>query len=101
MFSIFGKNGYSLLDLGENSRFIVFNGDGKRDMIVVGARVSKYVLQGEFLFVARQPATPVVSKERGTELSLAGTCEYLKINTRLRTISSFDPRELKWSSCVY
>jgi hypothetical protein len=99
LFSFFGKNGYSLLDLGENSRFIVFNGDGMVDMIVIDARVNKHVLRGDYLFVARQPVVAIVSKERGTELKLTPTCEYLKINTKSRTVMPFNPQEMKWTNC--
>lgn len=80
---------YSYSDAGAYEKTIVYVGNEFPRKIVIDARVDKYTVIGDQIFVARRPR--LVSQENGIVTSkLSQECEYWVISTGTHEIDRLD-----------
>jgi hypothetical protein len=83
------KNKYSFQDSGWHEKTIIYDNGSKFHDTIIDARVVQYVVDGEKIFVARNPVE--VFYENGiTNTKLTGKCEYWVIDTVTHSIAQIE-----------
>lgn len=79
--SISISNGYRFDDAGNNEKAIIYFGDEREASIVIDARIDKYILEGNLIFVSRRPRE--LYKEAGVlKARISKNCEFWSINVK-------------------
>ena len=85
------KGNYSYEDAGHFEKHIIFLDDKKKpSKIVIDSRVDDYIIDGDFIYVARRPVE-YYKDGNIMKSNILNTCEYWRISTIDNTIQKTQP----------